>query len=56
MTNLRAPRRLSDELMAEFENMILAGVLKAGGKITPERELAARFQVSRPSIREALKN
>lgn len=54
MTNLRAPRRLSDELMAEFENMILAGVLKAGEKLPPERELAARFQVSRPSIREAL--
>ncbi|MFW9609949.1 MAG: GntR family transcriptional regulator, partial [Aquaspirillum sp.] len=51
---MRTPRRLSDEVMTELENMILAGRFKAGEKLPPERELATRFGVSRPSLREAI--
>ena len=54
MTTMRTPRRLSDEVMTELENMILAGRFKAGEKLPPERELATRFGVSRPSLREAI--
>ncbi|SBS28991.1 Pyruvate dehydrogenase complex repressor [Marinomonas aquimarina] len=34
--------------------MILEGTFKAGQKLPPERELAERFEVSRPSLREAI--
>lgn len=36
--------------------MILDGTLLAGQKLPPERELAAEFDVSRPSLREAIGN
>lgn len=34
--------------------MILEGSMKAGQRLPPERELAVQFEVSRPSVREAL--
>ena len=34
--------------------MILEGTFKPGQKLPPERELAERFDVSRPSLREAI--
>ena len=34
--------------------MILEGSLKPGEKLLPERELAKQFEVSRPSLREAI--
>lgn len=34
--------------------MILEGSLKPGQKLPPERELAIQFEVSRPSLREAI--
>ena len=34
--------------------MILEGSLQPGQKLPPERELAIQFQVSRPSLREAI--
>lgn len=40
--------------MQELESMILEGTFKAGQKLPPERELAERFDVSRPSLREAI--
>ncbi|WP_298443190.1 pyruvate dehydrogenase complex transcriptional repressor PdhR [uncultured Ferrimonas sp.] len=46
--------KLSDVIMKELEKMVLEGSLKPGQKLPPERELAVRFEVSRPSLREAI--
>jgi GntR family transcriptional repressor for pyruvate dehydrogenase complex len=48
------PRRLSDDIVAQLETMILEGTLKAGERLPAERALAERFGVSRPSLREAI--
>ena len=40
--------------MQQLEEMILEGTLKPGQKLPPERELATQFEVSRPSLREAV--
>ncbi|MGX9357118.1 FadR/GntR family transcriptional regulator [Roseobacteraceae bacterium S113] len=41
--------------MSQIEEMIVAGVLQEGTRLPPERELAASMGVSRPKVREALK-
>jgi len=46
--------KLSDVIMQQLETMILEGALKPGQKLPPERELAVQFEVSRPSLREAV--
>jgi len=46
--------KLSDIIMAQLETMILEGSLKPGQKLPAERELAKQFDVSRPSLREAI--
>jgi GntR family transcriptional repressor for pyruvate dehydrogenase complex len=46
--------KVSDVVMEELERMILEGSLRPGEKLPPERELAVQFEVSRPSLREAL--
>jgi len=46
--------KLSDVILTQLENMIIEGSLSAGQKLPPERELAAKFEVSRPSLREAI--
>ena len=46
--------KLSDIIMAQLETMILEGSLKPGQKLLAERELAKQFDVSRPSLREAI--
>jgi len=46
--------KISDVIMGQLEAMILEGSLKPGQKLPPERELALQFEVSRPSLREAL--
>lgn len=46
--------KLADAIVAELESMILEGSLQPGQKLPPERELAMQFQVSRPSLREAI--
>jgi len=48
------PPKLSDVIMGQLEAMILEGTLKPGQKLPPERELAKEFEVSRPSLREAV--
>ncbi len=50
---IRHPK-VSDVVMEELEGQILEGSLRPGEKLPPERELATRFEVSRPSLREAL--
>jgi len=55
--NLKQPvkqAKLSDVILSQLEAMILEGSLKAGEKLPPERELAKQFDVSRPSLREAI--
>jgi GntR family transcriptional repressor for pyruvate dehydrogenase complex len=46
--------KLSEVIVSQLEAMILEGSLKAGQKLPPERELAKQFEVSRPSLREAI--
>ncbi|KFZ36193.1 transcriptional regulator PdhR [Shewanella mangrovi] len=46
--------KISDVIMERIEQMILEGSLKPGQKLPPERELALQFEVSRPSLREAI--
>ena len=41
-------------ILSQLEQMITEGSLSAGEKLPPERELAAKFDVSRPSLREAI--
>lgn len=48
------PVKLGDALAEHLEKMILEGVLRPGEKLAPERELAEKLGVSRPSLREAL--
>ncbi len=46
--------KLSDVILRQLEALILEGSLQAGEKLPPERELAKQFDVSRPSLREAI--
>ena len=48
------PKKLSDIILEQLENMIIEGSLQPGEKLLPERELAKKFEVSRPSLREAV--
>lgn len=48
-------RRLSDEVSAQIQGRIASGELRSGDRLPPERELAARFGVSRGAVREALR-
>ncbi len=58
MVNVKSVRvkqpKLSDVILSQLEGMIVEGSLQAGQKLPPERELAAKFDVSRPSLREAI--
>jgi DNA-binding FadR family transcriptional regulator len=49
----RAPRA-SESVAAQLRFQILSGSLPAGSRFPPEVELAAAYDVSRPTIREAL--
>lgn len=48
------PRRLYRQVAEQIRMLIESGELKAGVRLPPERELADRFSVSRPTVREAL--
>lgn len=58
MVNVKSVRskqpKLSDVILTQLEDMIVEGSLSAGQKLPPERELAEKFGVSRPSLREAI--
>ncbi|GGO68792.1 pyruvate dehydrogenase complex transcriptional repressor PdhR [Bowmanella pacifica] len=53
MQRIRATK-LSDVIMEQLESMILDGKLTPGERLPSERDLAERFAVSRPSLREAI--
>ena len=44
----------ADGVIRQIEGLILRGVLRPGDRLPPERDLAERMGVSRPSLREAL--
>lgn len=46
--------RLAQSIADHFEQLILEGVLGPSERLASERDLAARLEVSRPSLREAL--
>ena len=47
-------KKLSDEIMEQIESMLIDGTFLSGQKMPSERELALKFAVSRPSVREAI--
>ena len=48
-------RRAFEEILFQLERAIVSSDLVAGDRLPPERELAARFKVSRTSVREAMR-
>jgi len=47
--------RISEEVLSQIKEAILAGRYRPGGKLPSERELCEEFQVSRVVIREAIR-
>lgn len=54
MTEHIRPVPLADIIAQRIQTMIFEGVLRPGERLTPERELAEKLGVSRPSLRLAL--
>jgi GntR family transcriptional repressor for pyruvate dehydrogenase complex len=50
-----ARRRAFEDVIVQVEEAIADGRLNAGDRLPPERELAGQLQVSRGSVREALR-
>ena len=48
------PAKLADAIADHIQQMILEGALQPGERLLSERELSAKLDVSRPSLREAL--
>lgn len=46
--------KLSAAVVTQIEQLILRGILRPGERLPPERELAERLGVSRPSLRDAI--
>jgi GntR family transcriptional repressor for pyruvate dehydrogenase complex len=49
-----ATQKLATAVVHQIEGLVLRGVLRPGDRLPPERELAERLGVSRPSLREAI--
>ncbi|WP_312654281.1 FadR/GntR family transcriptional regulator [Proteiniclasticum sp.] len=47
--------KVYEQVIEQIKYMITSGELKKGDKLPPERELVEKFQVSRTSVREALR-
>jgi len=47
--------RVYEEVVAQIQRLIADGRLRAGDRLPPERELAERFDVSRTSVRDAIR-
>lgn len=45
--------KISNSVVHQIEQLILRGILRPGERLPPERELAERLSVSRPSLRAA---
>lgn len=48
------PAKLAEAIAGHIQQLILEGALRPGEKLLSERDLAAKLDVSRPSLREAL--
>ena len=48
------PEKLSSAVVRQIELLIMRGILRPGERLPSERDLAERFGVSRPSLREAI--
>lgn len=48
------PEKLSTAVIRQIEQLILRGILRPGERLPPERDLAERLKVSRPSLRDAI--
>src|SRR6056297_2187645 len=46
--------KLASAVVRQIERLILHGILRPGERLPPERDLAERLGVSRPSLREAV--
>ncbi len=46
--------KVAESVVAEFETLLLHGVLRPGDRLPPERDLAERLAVSRSSLRAAM--
>jgi GntR family transcriptional repressor for pyruvate dehydrogenase complex len=49
-------KRLYQEIVEQIRELMTGGQLKPGDKLLSERDLAERLQVSRPSVREAIRS
>ena len=47
--------KLAEAVIKQIEDLILQGVLRPGDQLPAERELAQHLDVSRPSLRDAIK-
>ena len=47
--------KVSEQVAAQLEKLIIDGTYGAGEKLASERDLAAQYGVSRPSVRDAIK-
>ncbi len=47
--------RIYEQVVREIQRSLAAGELRPGNRLPPERELAERLGISRPSLREALR-
>lgn len=54
MSTMIRTQKICDAIVGHLEKLILEGALRPGEKLTGERDLALRFDVSRPSLREAI--
>ena len=48
------PEKLSRAVVRQIEQLVLRGILRPGERLPPERDLAEKLNVSRPSLREAI--
>ncbi len=48
-------KRAFEEVSAQIKNLVFQGILKPGDRLPSETDLAARFNVGRQTIREALR-
>ncbi|ABE29392.1 bacterial regulatory s, gntR family protein [Paraburkholderia xenovorans LB400] len=49
-------KRVFEEICLQIRGLLASGNLSTGDKLPPERDLAIRFNVSRPAVREALRS
>ena len=45
--------KVASAIVRQIESLILKGILRPGERLPSERDLATKFEVSRPSVREA---